>query len=110
MATLFAPATASVHVHAARRLHFSASSDGLLYWLSEECWGLGLVRLGELLDDLLIEGRLSSQSQPWIPSWKACCPSEAWGAAAPFSRQAGCSTGVIGSRVWVVLVPAIWES
>jgi hypothetical protein len=30
MATLLAPASASVHGHIARRLHFSASSDGLL--------------------------------------------------------------------------------
>ena len=54
MATLFAPANESVHVHAARRLRFSSSSDGLLLWLSEECWGRGLVRLAWLLEYLLI--------------------------------------------------------
>ena len=27
----------------------------------------------------------------------------------PFSRQAGCSTGVIGRRVSIVLVSLIWE-
>jgi hypothetical protein len=42
MATLLASASTSVHIHAARRLRFSASSDGLLYWLIEECWGWGL--------------------------------------------------------------------
>ena len=46
---------ALAHVHTARRLHFSASSDGLLLWLSEECWGRGLIRLAELLDELLAE-------------------------------------------------------
>jgi hypothetical protein len=40
---------ALAHVHTARRLHFSASSDGLLLWLSEECWSRGLIRLAELL-------------------------------------------------------------
>jgi hypothetical protein len=40
---------ALAHVHAVRRLHFAASSDGLLLFLSEECWGRGLLRLGELL-------------------------------------------------------------
>jgi hypothetical protein len=29
------------HVHTARHFSFSASSDGLLLWLSEECWGRG---------------------------------------------------------------------
>jgi len=40
---------ALAHVHAARGLHFAASSDGLLLFLSDECWGRGLLRLGELL-------------------------------------------------------------
>ena len=40
---------ALAHVHTARRLHFSASSDDLLLWLSEECWGRGLIRLAGLL-------------------------------------------------------------
>jgi hypothetical protein len=31
--------------YAARRLQFSASSDGLLLWLSEECWSRGLSHL-----------------------------------------------------------------
>jgi hypothetical protein len=67
MATL----SASAHAHAARRLHFSASSDGLLHWLSEECSGRGLLRLGELLVgaafsegvELLIE-RQAEQPEP----------------------------------------------
>lgn len=65
MATLLTPAPPSVHVHAARRLHLSASSDGVLLWLSEECWGRGLVRLAGLLDDLLIE-RQAEQSEPQL--------------------------------------------
>ena len=36
-----APTMALAHPHTARRLQFSASSDGLLLWLSEECWGRG---------------------------------------------------------------------
>jgi hypothetical protein len=63
MATLLSPPHAPVHVHAARRLHFSASSDGLLHWLSEECSGRGLLRLGGLLDDLLTE-RQAEQPEP----------------------------------------------
>jgi hypothetical protein len=40
MATLCLPAHTPVHVHAARRLHVSANSDGLLLWLSQgtHCW------------------------------------------------------------------------
>lgn len=56
---------ALAHVHAARRLQFSASSDGLLLWLSEECWGRGLIRLAELLDDLLTE-RQAEQPAPQV--------------------------------------------
>ncbi|MFU8886263.1 MAG: hypothetical protein ACNA8O_12500 [Cyanobacteriota bacterium] len=74
MATLLSAATAPVPLHAARRLHFSASSDGLLYSLSEECWGRGLVRLGELLDDLLIE-RQAEQPEPALdPELEALLP------------------------------------
>ncbi|MCP9825124.1 hypothetical protein [Synechococcus sp. EJ6-Ellesmere] len=74
MATLFAPANESVHVHAARRLRFSASSDGLLLWLSEECWGRGLVRLAGLLEDLLIE-RQAEQPEPLLdPELEALLP------------------------------------
>ncbi len=50
-----APTMALAHVHAARRLHFAASSDGLLLFLSEECWRRSLIRLAGLLDDLLTE-------------------------------------------------------
>jgi len=32
-----APTMALAHVHTARHFSFSASSDGLLLWLSEEC-------------------------------------------------------------------------
>ena len=56
---------ALAHAHAARRLQFSASSDGLLLWLSEECWGRGLIRLAELLDDLLTE-RQAEQPAPEV--------------------------------------------
>jgi hypothetical protein len=51
--------------HAARRLHFAASSDGLLHFLSEECWGRGLIRLAGLLDDLLTE-RQAEQPKPLL--------------------------------------------
>ena len=54
---------ALAHAHTARRLQFSASSDGLLLGLSEECWGRGLIRLAELLDDLLTE-RQAEQPEP----------------------------------------------
>jgi len=65
MTTLSASAHASVQLraHAAHRVHFAASSDGLLHWLSEECSGRGLRRFGELLDDLLTE-RQAKQPEP----------------------------------------------
>jgi hypothetical protein len=56
---------ALAHAHAARRRHFSASSDGLLHFLSEECWGRGLIRLAGLLDDLLTE-RQAEQPKPLL--------------------------------------------
>jgi hypothetical protein len=74
MATLLAPAHVSVYLHAARRQHFSASSDGLLHWLSEECWGRGLIRLGELLDDLLIERQAEQPEPPADPELEALLP------------------------------------
>jgi len=82
MATLLAPSPASVHLHAARRLHFSASSDGLLHWLSEECWGRGLIRLGELLVgaafsegiELLIERQAEQPEPPADPELEALLP------------------------------------
>ena len=74
MATLLAPSPASVHLHAARRLYFSASSDGLLHWLSEECWGRGLIRLAELLDDLLIERQAEQPEPPADPELEALLP------------------------------------
>ncbi len=58
---------ALAHAHTARRLQFSASSDGLLLFLSEECWGRGLIRLAELLDDLLTE-RQAEQPAPQLDS------------------------------------------
>lgn len=78
MVTLSASAHACVqltaHAHAARRLHFAASSEGLLHWLSEECWGRGLRRLGERLDDLLI-GRQAEQPEPMLdPELEALLP------------------------------------
>jgi hypothetical protein len=51
--------------HTCRRLQFAASSDALLHWLIEECWDRGLVRLAELLEDLLIE-RQAQQPQPLV--------------------------------------------
>ncbi|MEB3333014.1 MAG: hypothetical protein VKI83_11050 [Synechococcaceae cyanobacterium] len=74
MATLLAPASASVHLHAARRLHFSASSDGLLHWLSEECWGRGLLRLAVLLDELLIERQAEQPERLLDPELEALLP------------------------------------
>lgn len=74
MATLLAPASASVHGHIARRLHFSVSSDGLLHWLSEECWGRGLVRLAGLLDDLLIERQAEPPEPPLDPELEDLLP------------------------------------
>ena len=65
---------ALAHVHTARRLHFSASSDGWLLWLSEECWGRGLIRLAGLLDELLTE-RQAEQSEPHLdPELEALLP------------------------------------
>ncbi len=74
MATLLAPAQANVHIHAARRLHFSASSDGLLHWLSEECAGRGLIRLAELLDDLLTARQAEQPERPVDPELEALLP------------------------------------
>jgi len=74
MATLSTSAHASGHVHAARRRHFAASSDGLLLCLSEECWGRGLLRLGELLDDLLIERQAKQPEPPVDPELEALLP------------------------------------
>jgi hypothetical protein len=73
---------ALAHVHTARRLPFSASSDGLLLWLSEECWGRGLIRLSELLVgaaffegvELLTE-RQADQPEPHLdPELEAMLP------------------------------------
>ena len=68
------PTMALAHVHSARRLHFAASSDGLLLFLSEECWGRGLIRLAGLLDDLLTE-RQAEQPEPVLdPELEALLP------------------------------------
>jgi hypothetical protein len=74
MATLFAPAPCSIHAHAARRLYFAASSDGLLHWLSEECSIRGLRRLGELLDDLLTERQAEQPAPVLDPELEALLP------------------------------------
>ena len=68
-ASCAAPTMALAHVHTARRLHFSASSDGLLLWLSEECWGRGLIRVAELLGE-------SGPQRPEVSSleFKSLCP------------------------------------
>ena len=43
-------------------------------WLSEECWGRGLIRLAELLDDLLTE-RQAEQPEPQLdPELEALLP------------------------------------
>ncbi len=65
---------ALAHAHTARRLQFSVSSDGLLLWLSEECWGRGLVRLAELLDDLLTERQAEQPEPPADPELEALLP------------------------------------
>jgi hypothetical protein len=65
---------ALAHVHTARRLQFSASSDGLLLWLSEECWGRGLIRLAELLDDLLNERQAEQPAPAQDPELEALLP------------------------------------
>lgn len=62
---------ALAHAHTSRRLQFSASSDGLLLLLSEECWARGLIRFAALLEgaafsegvDLLTE-RQAEQPEP----------------------------------------------
>jgi hypothetical protein len=68
------PTMAFAHVHAARRLHIAASSDGLLLILSKECQGRGLIRLAGLLDDLLTE-RQAEQPEPVLdPELEALLP------------------------------------
>jgi hypothetical protein len=74
MATLCLPAHTPVHLHAARRLQFSASSDGLLLWLSEECWCRGLIRLAALLDDLLTERQAEQPEPPVDPELEVLLP------------------------------------
>ena len=65
---------ALAHAHAARRRHFSASSDGLLHFLSEECWVRGLIRLAGLVDNLLTE-RQAEQPEPVLdPELEALLP------------------------------------
>ena len=71
MATLCLPAHTPVHLHAARRLHFSASSDGLLLWLSEKCWCRGLILMATLLDALLIEPQAEESEPPADPELEA---------------------------------------
>ena len=74
MATLCLPAHTPIHLHAARRLHFSASSDGLLLWLSEECWCRRLIRLAALLDYLLTERQAVRPVTPADPELEALLP------------------------------------
>jgi hypothetical protein len=61
-------------LHYARRLHFTASSDGLLIWLCEEFWGRGLVRLAELLDGLLDERQAKQPVRPLDPELEGLLP------------------------------------
>jgi len=46
----------------------------LLLWLSQKCWGRGLVRLAELLDDLLIERQTEQSELPADPVLEALLP------------------------------------
>ena len=82
VASCAAPTMALAHVHTARRLHFAASSDGLLIWLSEECWCRGLIRFAGLLVgaafsegvELLTE-RQAEQPEPHLdPDLEALLP------------------------------------
>jgi hypothetical protein len=57
---------ALAHAHTARRLRFIFSSDGLLIWLSEECWCRGLIRLAGPLDDLLTERQAICRTKPTL--------------------------------------------
>ena len=65
---------AHAHAHTARLLQFSASSDGLLLWLSEECWGRGLIRLAGLLDDVLTERQAEQPDPAHDPELEALLP------------------------------------
>jgi len=65
---------ALAHAHTARRLHFSAGSDGLLLFLSEESWGRGLIRLDGLLDDLLSERQAEQPAPQLDPELEALLP------------------------------------
>jgi hypothetical protein len=85
MATLPLPSVIPAHLHSARRLHFTAGSDGLLIWLGEEFWGRGLFRLAKLLDDLRTERQAEQPVQPLDPGLEGLCPSEGRGLC-PFPR------------------------
>jgi hypothetical protein len=74
VASCAAHTLALTNVHTARRLHFAASSDGLLLFLNEECWGRGLLRLGGLLDDLLTERQAEQPEPPVDPELEALLP------------------------------------
>ena len=65
---------ALAHIHAARRLHFSASSGGLLLRLSEVCLGRGLIRLAEILDDLLTERQAEQPESLLDPELEGLLP------------------------------------
>jgi len=94
---------AIAHAHTTGRIHSSASSDGFLLWLSEECWGRGLTRLAELLvahpspQELICSpsGRPSSLSHV-DPELEGLLLFEGWGLLlAPFPRiSAGPSSGI----------------
>jgi hypothetical protein len=46
----------------------------LLLFLSEECWGRGLIRLAGLLDDLLTERQAEQPEPPVDPELEALLP------------------------------------
>ena len=68
------PAMATAHVHACRRRHFSAYGDGLLVHLAAEASGRRLVRLSELLEDLLVELQAQQPAPPADPELVALLP------------------------------------
>jgi hypothetical protein len=74
MATLTLPSVIPAHLHYTRRLHFTASSDGLLIWLCEEFWGRGIFRLVELLVGLLNERQAKQPVRHLDPGLEGLLP------------------------------------
>jgi len=85
MAMLTLPSVIPAQLHSASRLHFTASSDGLLIWLCKEFWGRGLFRLAELLDGLLNERLAKQPVRPLDSGLEGLLP--LWGAGLCFARR-----------------------